>query len=111
MHAKFLSLLVLTAVAAMAGRAHATVILMPDMKPAANTEAYNSPRIEQPWVNEQPQQARLAERPIGEIISQRLGLANGTAELFRYQVQGAPSDKTMLNGVIDGGGIKLKLSW
>jgi hypothetical protein len=111
MRAKSLALAVLTALVAAAGSARATVIVIPDVKPAANTEAYNSPRIEQPWINEQPQPAQLVEKPIGEIISQRLGLADGTAELFRYQVQGAPSDKTMLDGVIDGGGIKLKLSW
>lgn len=93
-----------------AGGARAAPIVMPDMKPAANFTAYNTPSIERPWTNQTPN-ARIAEQPIGEIISRRLGLVDGSAELFRYQVQGAPSDKTVLDGAIDGGGIKLKLSW
>ena len=109
MRASALSLLGLAAIVA-AGSAQGAVLVMPDMKPAANVSAYNSDRIEQPWTGEQPV-ARVAEQPIGEVISHRLGLVNGSAELFRYQVTGAPSDKTVLDGAIDGGGIKLKLSW
>jgi len=109
MRATTLSFLAFAA-AATAGSAQAAVIVMPEMKPAANFSAYNTPTVERPWTNQTPD-ARIAEQPIGEVISRRLGLANGSAELFRYQVQGAPSDKTMLDGVIDGGGIKLKLTW
>src|SRR3569832_863955 len=98
------------AAAATAGSAHAAVIVMPEMIPAANFSAYNTPTIERPWTNQTPD-ARLAEQPIGEVISRRLGLANGRAALIRYQAQGAPADKTMLDGVIDGGGSKLKLTW
>ncbi len=35
----------------------------------------------------------------------------GGAELFSYHLENAPSDKTMLDGVIDGGGVKLKMTW
>jgi hypothetical protein len=104
-----LFLLCLTAMAA-AGSAQGAPLVMPDLKPS-HVDAYNSPRIEQPWASEVPNSAQLAERPIGEVISRRLGIVNGSAELFRYQVQGAPSDKTVLDGAIAGGGIQLKLSW
>jgi len=108
MHAKTLFLLSLTAVA-VAGSAQAEGLVMPDFKPS-QVDAYHTARVEQPWQGEQAVTC-VAEQPIGEIIKQRLGLVNGSAELFRYQVQGAPSDKTMLDGVIDGGGVKLKLTW
>ena len=109
MRATTLSLLSFAAIVAASG-AQGAVIVIPDMKPAANVDAYNSQRIEQPWTGEQPV-AQVAEQPIGEVISRRLGLVDGSAQLFRYQVNGAPSDKTVLAGAIDGGGIKLKLSW
>ncbi len=109
MRVSVLFLLALPAVLA-AAEARAAVLFIPETKPAANTAAYNAPRIEQPWVGETPV-ARVAEQPIGEVISRRRGLVDGSAELFRYRVEGAPSNKTMLDGVIDGGGIKLKLTW
>ena len=109
MRATTLFMLSLTAIAA-AGSARGAVIVMPDANPAANFSAYHAQRIEQPWTGEQPT-TRIAEQPIGEVISRRLGLVDGSAQLFRYQVQGAPSDKTVLDGAIDGGGIRLKLSW
>jgi hypothetical protein len=94
---------------ALGGNARAAGIVVPDHAPA-HYEAYNSPRIEEPWRSEQPD-ARLTERPIGELISRELGLVDGKAELFRYQVEGAPSNKTVLDGAIGGGGIRLKLTW
>ncbi|MBL6853791.1 MAG: hypothetical protein ISS15_14405 [Alphaproteobacteria bacterium] len=103
-----LILLSLTAVAA-AGSAQAAGLVMPQFKPS-HIDAYNAARVEQPWTGEQPA-ARIAEQPIGEAISRRLGLADGSAQLFRYQVQGTPSDKAVLDGMVDGGGIRLKLSW
>jgi hypothetical protein len=109
MRAITLCLLSLTVMAAAAGGAQAGTLVMPEFKPS-QVEAYNAARVEQPWQGEQPV-ARVAEQPVGEIIKRRLGIVDGSAELFRYQVQGAPSDKTMLDGVIDGGGIKLKLTW
>ena len=108
MRATTFLLLSLTATAA-AGSAQGAPLVMPDFKPS-HIDAYNTPNIERSWTNQTPT-ARLAEQPIGEVIRRRLGIVDGSAELFRYQVQGAPSDKTVLDGAIDGGGIKLKLSW
>lgn len=102
------TLLLLTA-AAIAGPADAAQLVMPDAKPLY-TNAYDRPEIAQPWVSEQPN-LKLTDRPVGELIAVKLGLANGQAELFSYRLENAPSDKTMLNGVIDGGGVRLKLTW
>jgi len=63
-----------------------------------------------PWIHEQPD-LRLTEKPVGEIIALKLGFAEGRAELFRFHLENAPSDKTMLDGAVDGGGLKLKLTW
>jgi hypothetical protein len=104
-----LILLSLTAIAVAGGGAQAAGLVMPEFRPS-HVDAYNSPNIARPWTNQVPN-AQLAERPIGEVISRRLGIVDGSAELFRYQVEGAPSDKTVLDGAIAGGGIKLKLSW
>ena len=87
----------------------AAPLVMPIDKPTFYA-AYASPQIAQPWVSEQPDN-RLTERPLGELIAVKLGLADGRAELFSYHLENTPSDKTMLDGVIDGGGVKLKLTW
>jgi hypothetical protein len=76
----------------------------------ATVAAYAAKPVEQPWQPERPLPT-LNQQPIGELIATRLGIAEGSAELFRFRVENAPSDKTMLDGVIDGGGIKLKLTW
>jgi len=102
------TLLLLTA-AALAAPAGAAQLVMPDVKPLY-TNAYDRPEIAQPWVSQQPD-LRLTERPVGELIAVKLGLADGRAELFSYRLENAPSEKTMLNGVVDGGGVKLKLTW
>ena len=102
------TLLLLTA-AALAAPAGAAQLVMPDAKPLY-TNAYDRPEIAQPWVSQQPD-LRLTERPVGELIAVKLGLADGRAELFSYRLENAPSEKTMLNGVVDGGGVKLKLTW
>lgn len=90
--------------------ADAAGLVMPEEKPVFHAQAYNSPEIAQPWVNRQAG-TTITEKPIGEILATRLGVADGTAELFRFRVENAPSSKTVLDGMIDGGGIKLKLSW
>ncbi len=95
--------------AALAGPAAAAELVMPEAKPIY-TNAYDRPEIAQPWASRQPD-LRLTERPVGELIAVKLGLANGRAELFSYHLENAPSDKTMLDGVVDGGGVKLKLTW
>ncbi len=95
--------------AALAGRAAAAPLVLPDARPTYYN-AYDQPEIAQPWDSGRPD-LHLSEQPIGEVIAVRLGIAHGRAELFSYHLENAPSDKTMLDGVIDGGGVKLKMTW
>ncbi len=99
---------ILAAIAAN-GSAAAAGFVIGDPQPARD-DAYASSQIAQPWVGQQPT-PRLVEKPMGELIAARLGLVDGHAELFRFRMENAPSEKTMLNGVVDGGGIRLKLTW
>lgn len=103
------ALLALIAVLAASGPVCAAPLRMPDERPSG-FEAYSSPQIAEPWAGQRAVPV-MRERPIGELIATRLGLVEGSAELFRYRVENAPSDATMFNGVVDGGGIKLKLTW
>jgi hypothetical protein len=52
-----------------------------------------------------------AQRTIGDQIATRLGVRDGTAELFHYRVEEASSESTSLDGGINGNGFRLKLSW
>lgn len=72
-------------------------------------DAYNTMQMGEPW-STRPQPT-LIERPIGDVLATRLGVAQGSAELFHFRLENAPSQSTMLKGLVDGGGIKLKLSW
>ncbi|HEY0300702.1 MAG TPA: hypothetical protein VGC36_05190 [Rhizomicrobium sp.] len=92
-----------------AGPACAASLRIPD-EPPPHAAAYASPAIAEPWVGQRALPV-IREKPIGELIATRLGLVEGSAELFRYRVENAPSESTVLNGVIDGGGIRLKLTW
>lgn len=103
------ALLVLIAALAANGPVCAAQLRMPDERPSSY-DAYSSPRIAEPWTGERTVPV-IQERPIGELIATRLGLVEGSAELFRYRVENAPSQATMFDGVVDGGGIKLKLTW
>ena len=103
------ALLVLIASLAAGGMACAAPLHMPDERPSG-FDAYSSPTIAEPWAGQRAVPV-MQERPIGELIATRLGLVEGSAELFRYRVENAPSQATMLDGVVDGGGIKLKLTW
>jgi hypothetical protein len=87
----------------------AAELVIPDTTPETYT-AYASQEIQQPWQSQRPD-SQLQERPIAEIIAAKLGVAQGSAELFRYHLENAPSASTQLHGVVDGGGIKLKLTW
>ena len=69
-----------------------------------------SQMVEQPWVSQQLT-SQLVERPVADIISTKLGIGEGRVEFFRYRLENAPSNATVLDGVVDGGGIKLKLTW
>ena len=98
------------AIVAVAVGARAQPLIMPQDKPS-HYDAYNTPRIEQPWVSQAPD-SRLAEKPVGEMLRTRLGIVDGSAELFRYQVEeDGPSNHAVLDGAVSGGGIRLKLSW
>lgn len=99
-------LLCLTVAAAPASAAQ--LRLQPDGP--ARYDAYASQQIAEPWAGQRTVPV-MREKPIGELIATRLGLVEGSAELFRYHVENAPSEATMFNGVVDGGGIKLKLTW
>jgi hypothetical protein len=72
--------------------------------------AYSTRQIEQPWATQRPE-AQLTELHIADLIAAKLGVARGSAELFRYRLENAPSSSTILKGQIDGGGIRLKLTW
>jgi len=72
--------------------------------------AYSAKQIEQPWAPQRPE-AQLTELHIADLIAAKLGMATGSAELFRYRLENAPSSSTILRGQIDGGGVRLKLSW
>ncbi|MBS0470298.1 MAG: hypothetical protein JSR60_04435 [Proteobacteria bacterium] len=103
-----LSLLSGLAILATCGSAFAEPI---DLRTLPSQQTGLAPRAEeQPWQPERPLPA-LVQQPIGDVIAARLGLVEGSAELFRFRVENAPSSKTVLDGVIDGGGIKLKLTW
>lgn len=72
--------------------------------------AYQSQPIDRPWSPQRPD-TQLVERPIGDVIALKLGIAHGSAQLFRFRLENAPSSSTELRGQIDGAGIKLKLAW
>ncbi|HXC57102.1 MAG TPA: hypothetical protein VNU97_17510 [Rhizomicrobium sp.] len=102
------AILIGTALAA-ATPAAADGLVMPPAQYSENN-AYASQSIEQPWAQQRVEPS-LTERPVAELIAARLGLAEGSAELFRYHLENAPSNATVLDGVIDGGGVQLKLTW
>lgn len=66
--------------------------------------------VERPWTWQRPS-SNLVERPVADLLSAKLGLGEGKVELFRYRLEDAPSNATILDGVVDGAGIKLKLKW
>jgi len=80
-----------------------------DIKPVSYDDISFQP-IEQPWASPRPS-FQLVERPLADIISTKLGITKGSAELFTYRFQDAPSNATVLDGVVGGAGVKLKLTW
>ena len=108
MSGKLLILLaLLTAPLADSGALAAHLQMSPDAH--VSYDAYNTMQMGEPW-STRPQPT-LIERPIGEVIAGRLGVAHGSAELFQFRLENAPSQSTMLKGFVDGGGIKLKVTW
>jgi len=104
----YVSMLLGTAVFA-AAPARAATLNIPSNFHAAYS-AYASQPIERPWSPQRPE-PQLVEHPIGDIIAMKLGIAQGSAQLFRFRLENAPSNATELRGQIDGAGIKLKLNW
>jgi len=102
------ALLVTTALLA-AGPACAARLYIP-LDDTVAWSAYSSKQIEQPWTSQRPE-PQLTELPIADLIATKLGVAHGSAELFRYRLENAPSSSTILKGQLDGGGIRLKLTW
>ena len=72
--------------------------------------AYASQPTDQPWAPQRPE-PRLVERPIADLIATKLGVAEGSAQLFRFRLENGPSNTAVLKGQIDGAGIRLKLAW
>ena len=79
--------------------------------PDAFSPAYSTSPPGDEWWQPQRPETQLVERPIAEVIAARLGFIQGSAELFRYHLANAPTNGAMLRGQIEGGGIKLKLTW
>lgn len=99
----------LTSAIAAASPASAARLNIPDDNSVA-WSAYSSKQIEQPWATQRPE-PQLSELHIADLVAAKLGIARGSAELFRYRLENAPSSSTILKGQIDGGGIRLKLTW
>jgi len=94
---------------ALAGPAFGARLSLQDDVAMQNAAYYSQP-IEEPWRPQRPE-TTLVERPIAEIIAAKFGIARGSVQLFRYRLEDAPSSATMFYGQIDGGGIKLRLTW
>lgn len=103
------AILLLTSAIVAASAASAAPLILPDDNQAFYS-AYVSQPIERPWETHFPE-PRLVERPIAEVMATKLGMAEGSAQLFRFRLENAPSNATVLKGQIVGGGIRLKLSW
>jgi len=77
---------------------------------SAHYSPYSVQIIEPPWIP-QRQSPLLVERPLADVVSTKLGIAKGRVELFRYRLENAPSNATVVDGVVNGAGIRLRLSW
>jgi len=73
-------------------------------------QAYSSQTGAPPWLLRGTNPLR-DELPLADIISTKLGIGEGKAELFHYRLEDAPSKATVLYGIVDGGGIRLKVNW
>lgn len=60
-----------------------------------------------------PQDANTtkAERPLSDLVGNKLGFADGQLQLFRFRLDKAPFESTLPRQQIDAGGIKLKWNW
>jgi hypothetical protein len=103
-------LLACGAVLTASGPACAGQLVIPDANSPTAYRAYTTRSVEQPWAPS-PHIPVLVQTPVANLIAAQLGFAEGHAELFRYRVEDAPSAKTVFDGTIAGGGIRLRLSW
>jgi len=103
------SLLIAVAATFAAVGARAQPLVLPQDRPTPY-DAYNAPRLAQPWASQVPE-ARPTEKTAGDGLRARLGVVDGSAELFRYEVEGDPSNHAVLDGAVSGRGVQLKLSW
>jgi len=92
-----------------ATQACAHSLTIADEKPAFY-HADSGQMIAPPWAL-QGTEPSLVAYPLADVISARLGISEGKVELFRYRLENAPSKATVLYGIVDGGGIRLELSW
>ena len=84
-------------------------LILPDDSPTFYS-SYAAQPIREPWASRVPE-TQLVERPVADLIAARLGISEGSAQLFRFRIENGPSNATVLKGQIDGGGIRLKLTW
>jgi hypothetical protein len=103
-------LLACGAVFAASGPAFAGALVIPDANSPAAYRTYTTQPLDQPWAPASHVPVQV-QAPVASLIAAQLGLVQGHVELFRYRVENAPSAKTVFDGTIDGGGIRLRLSW
>jgi hypothetical protein len=88
----------------------ASGLVIPDANSPAAYRTYATQPPDQPWAPASHVPVQV-QTPVAGLIAAQLGLVQGRVELFRYRVENAPSAKTVFNGTIDGGGIRVRLSW
>lgn len=54
---------------------------------------------------------RFTEPSYGQALADRLGVVNGTAEVFHYQLDKGNNGKTAIDGGVGGNGVKLRMRW
>ena len=107
---RYLPLLLLVATAALGARVEAQPYHVGSVTEPPWSTQYTPPLGERSFQEQQPEE-RVRETPVADIIATRLGLTDGTVELFRYRTDNGTADGRNFDGVVDGGGLKLKLTW
>lgn len=54
---------------------------------------------------------RFAPPKGSQALASRLGVVDGTAELFRYEVDKNPAAKASIDGGLGGHGVRLRMRW
>jgi len=94
---------------AVATPAFARRVMIADSGPTL-FQTYPTQLIAPSWARE-ASNPRPLEYPSIDVLSSELGIDEGKVELFHYGLENAPSKATVLSGVVDGDGIRLKVSW